>query len=572
MEAEEVLKGLAGTWYEDSPRGAELCFEDKTVTLREDGKCVSMSFSVEGDPKGGNEWKIRTVKELFPVHVLIFHPGADADFDILEVRFATVVYDAVMTPRCFKREPYAAPKYGEVHFNTDEKAIKWFQDYRVRKLLLKVAEPHRESGMMAPIPPTQGFYVYEVERTEDNGGILRAVLNKGASGKAAMNFEGMAAFEEGRGKGFRCPDVEVSPEEMNELALCIANGKLDQLNGLDVWQDDVPSTAESFDLSIEFYKESYHARANHVFVPEEWKQDGRKLHLFLFRLLVRAGLDYYRNEFHSTKAMQRFTSNDGGKSTYNISLSKMGKDEETVEMQGEAYPYTVDYPVGRWVFEGEVSEALRDGLDQMLAQVNKEEKARGLWLYGAMAAFPEEERQKKNPPYYASRLIDVFRTCCEERFFSFWMLRSEQHSLPIEGGLQNKDPLGDHLTYCFDAKDGHLMCAAEFYTDTEKLLDMLIKKAEKNNSSGPQHDRLVSPAYREILRTRLNTPNSEGGMGFQPTDEGMLFRFISDLDADRAPWISEYTIAYDESRDIINTAYSSLRSLKRDTSPFGYIC
>ena len=343
--------------------------------------------------------------------------------------------------------------------------------------------------------------------------------------------------------------------EMNELALCIANGKLDQLNGLDAWQDGVPANTESFDLSIRFYKESYHARANHFFVPQEWKTDGKKLHIFILKLLVKAGLDYNRMEFHSTKPMLRIRT-ERKNEAYTVKLSQEGSVEE-VSMQGEAYEYEVSYPAGRWKMSGDVPEALKNALDALMAQINKEEKARGLWLYDAMAKIGQDVRDAKHPPYYASRLLGDFNESYGENFFWFRMLRCEMYSLPIEGGLQNKDPYGDHKSYCFDTGDGRFMSVADFYTDVEKLIDILIGKISGNYSeSDPRYRKLMSPAYREILRQRLTTPETLDGMGFCPGSSGMNISFQNDLEEKRKPWITDCNILYEETQEILNPRYA----------------
>ena len=72
------------------------------------------------------------------------------------------------------------------------------------------------------------------------------------------------------------------------------------------------------------------------------------------------------------------------------------------------------------------------------------------------------------------------------------------------------------------------------------------------------------------MKKRLNTPESEGGIGFEPGEAGMMFRFICDLD-DREPWISEYTVNYDESQDILNPYYAEMSAVKRTVSPMGFV-
>ncbi|MBP5608397.1 MAG: hypothetical protein J6X66_09060, partial [Lachnospiraceae bacterium] len=499
---------------------------------------------------------------------LIYHYFDRKDQGMISTRMAMIVYDMQYNPRNFNRDPYEAPKYGEVHINTDKKAIKWFQDYRVRKLCLKVQVPFKEStGMMAPMPPYQGYYTFDIERTEDGGGILRAVMDKGgcAPGSVNPNTPGGMMMAAMQGRGFKVPDVEISPKEMNELALCIANGKLDQLNGLDAWQDGVPAAAESFDLSIQFYKESYHARANHIFVPEIWKKDGYTLHLFILNLLIKAGLDYGRMEFHSTKPMLRIVSKRDN-DAYGIYLSQEGGDKETVTLKGEAYDYDVEYPKGRWKMSGEVPPALKNSLDLWMEQVNKEEKARGLWLYDAMAKIPED---KRNGLRHASRLLGDFRAKYGKGFFWFLMLRCESYYLPVEGGLMNTDPFGDHKTYCFSTADGHQMSVAEFYTDIEKLIDILTGKLLERYGSGPMHDKLADPGYREVIRKRLSAPETEGGYGFEMFDKGMEIKFQCDPDNGEKPWISEYTLAYEEMQDIIDPEFAELKGTTNSMPYYG---
>ena len=556
-EKKKIAEQLLGKWYEHRENGAVLTVEERTLIYEKYGEKKTASYALKQDPDSKSDWILcaNDIPDSFTRFV--YHTSVNPEYCALTTRMNMVVYDMQYSPRCFEREPYEAPKYGEVHINTNEKAIKWFQDYRVKKLCLKVQVPFKESsGMMAPMPPYHGYYTFDIERTEDGGGILKAVMDNGgcAPGSLGTNMSGgmmmmMAGMQQ---RGFKVPDVEISPENMNKLALCIANGKLDQLNGLDAWQDGVPAAAESFDLSIQFYKESYHARANHIFVPEEWKKDGYKLHLFILNLLVKAGLDYGRMEFHSTKPMLRIVSKRDN-DAYGIYLSQEGGDKETVTLKGEVYDYDVEYPAGRWKTFGEVPEALKNSLDLWMEQVNKEEKARGLWLYDAMAKVPED---KRTGMCHAARLLGDFRAKYGKGFFWFLMLRCESYYLPIEGGLMNTDPFGDHKTYCFSTTDGHQMSVAEFYTDTEKLIDILIRQLSGRYSHGPMHDKLVSPEYREVLRKRLTTPETLGGMGFEMYDDGMKINFQCDLDETRQPWISDCTIHYEDTQDIINPDYA----------------
>lgn len=559
-EKKKIAEQLLGKWYEQCGNGAVLTVEEKVLIYEWGGEKKTASYALKQDPEYGSDWILcaKDIPDSFTVFV--FHTSVNPEYCALTTRMNMVVYDMQYSPRCFKREPYEAPKYGEVHINTDKKAIKWFQDYRVRKLCLKVQVPFKESsGMMAPMPPYMGYYTFDIERTENGGGIIKAVMDQGGHAPGATgslnsdsSMMGMMMALGTTGRAKQIPDVEISPEEMNKLALCIANGKLDQINGLDAWQDGVPAAAESFDLSIQFYKEPYHARANHIFVPEEWKKDGYKLHLFILKLLVKAGLDYGRMEFHSTKPMLRIVSKRDN-DDYSIYLSQEGGDKETVTLKGEAYDYDVEYPAGRWKTFGEVPEALKNSLDLWMEQVNKEEKARGLWLYDAMAKVPED---KRTGMCHAARLLGDFRAKYGKGFFWFLMLRGEVYYVPIEGGLQNADPYGDHKTYCFSTKDGHQMSVAEFYMDTEKLIDILIRQLSGRYSHGPMHDKLVSPEYREVLRKRLTTPETLGGMGFEMYDDGMKINFQCDLDETRQPWISDCTIHYEDSQDIINPDYA----------------
>ncbi|MBP3297154.1 MAG: hypothetical protein J6M27_11290 [Lachnospiraceae bacterium] len=565
-EKKSILDRMQGKWYEQRENGAVITIEKDHITYESSGESTSGSFRLHRPEEDGDDWDIltgggfKTKWDMF--EKLIFHASRREERDWIQSRLNMLIYDMQYTPRSFERTPYETPKYGEVHIKTNEKAIKWFQDYRVRKLCLKVQEPQRPStGMMAPMPPYAGYYTFEIERTENDGGILRAMLDRGGCAPDAVGTMGFAAGMMMMGmqdRGVKIPDVEVSPAEMNELALCIANGKLDQLNGLDAWQDGVPAGTESFDLSIRFFKESYHARANHIFVPKEWQVDGKKLHLFLLKLLIRAGLDYGRMEFHSTKALLRIktVSRDAA---YCITLSQEGREKEEVSMQGEAYAYEVSYPVGRWKMSGEVPEALKNALDALMQQINKEEKARGLWLYDAMAKIGQDVREAKRPPYYASRLLGDFDGEYGKNFFWFRMLRAESYSLPIEGGLQNKDPFGDHKSYCFDTEDGHFMSVADFYTDVEKLIDILIGKVSGNYSEGnPMYKKLVSPAYRETLRQRLTTPETLGGMGFCPGNAGMNISFQNDLDENCSPWITDCNILYKETQELLNPRYATM--------------
>lgn len=72
------------------------------------------------------------------------------------------------------------------------------------------------------------------------------------------------------------------------------------------------------------------------------------------------------------------------------------------------------------------------------------------------------------------------------------------------------------------------------------------------------YKKLVSPGYREILRQRLTTPETLGGMGFCPGNAGMNIFFQNDLDENRSPWITDCNILYEETQEILNPRYASM--------------
>ena len=566
MDAKEVkVEELYGKWYEQCVDGAVLTIEENTMTYERKDKTVRSPYQFRKDKEGHDLWYFAAKDIPSTFEQIIYHPSFNPELDGLSTRMAMVVYDMIYHPKNFRRQPYKAPEYGEIHLNTDKKAIKWFQDYRIRKLKFKVQEPNRESGMMAPTPPYFGFYSYEIERTEEGGGIIRAMLYRGAGGEPGTGSANRTSFGgmmmANAKEGLQCPEVAMTPQEMNQFELFVCNSKIDQLNGINEWQDEVPSGTESFDLSIQFYKESYHARANHIFFLPDAKKEIRSLHMYIFKLLVQAGLDYVRNEFHSTKPMLRIPS--GNVDDYLIKMDT----RDDVKRKGEVYDYEVSWDRAHWQYYNAVSEPLKNALERMLEKIHKEDEARCAELYKIMAEIPSDAREDIH--HHASIFIGTFREIYQKKFFVFWLTRGEQYSIEINGTYSRKDPIGDPQIYCYSSEDGHLMCAAEFYTDIEKLTDQLIEKAAKNYSQ-ERLAKLKSPAYREIVKKRLNTPESEGGIGFEPGEAGMMFRFICDLD-DREPWISEYTVNYDESQDILNPYYAEMSAVKRTVSPMGFV-
>ncbi|MBR5420019.1 MAG: hypothetical protein IK115_02595 [Lachnospiraceae bacterium] len=529
---------LEGSWYEQRANGAVITISGDVIRVEKDGKVTEKGFGVKKRENSSYEWDIFGGDELFPMDHLVYVDLGDNFEGFITTRMLFVVMDMSYSPREFKRTPYEAPKYGEIHINTNKKAIKWFQDYRVRKLVLKLQEPQRDSGMMAPQPPYAGYYTYEIERTADEGGVIRATIQNG---------HGSLSFSE----AFKVPEVKMSPKEMNDLALLIANSKLDQLNGLDCWQDGVPSGSESFDLAIEFYKESYHARANHIFVPEDWKRDGRKLHRFIFKLLVIAGLDFGRNEFHRQTPMLRIGSGPEDPPGYSVD-----RDCRHEELVGEAYDYNANWTGWELKYQGDVPPALKEALDALHERVSREDEERSRFLYDELAKIPEEARADLRGTVWASQLFDIFRIHEDKLFFYFWLLREEKCDIHLDCINTEKDPRGGYRTCCMDTKDGHLMCAAEFYTDTEKLIDLLCADLLKRHTSEEMQAKIKSAAYREKLARWLETPETEGGMGFDIRRDDMEFRLFFDLDEEREPWITELRLQYEDTQDILNPAYA----------------
>ena len=537
MGSEEFdIRQLEGSWYEQCENGDVITIKDEWIRLERKGTVKELRFRVKKSESSDCEWDI-LCGELFPIERLCWIDFGAPSEPFLQTRLSMEIMDYHFNPRTFKRKPYEAPKYGEIHINTNEKAIKWFQDYRVRRLSLKIQEPQRESGMMAPQPPYAGFYTYEIERTADDGGVIRATIQNG---------HGCLGFSQ----TFTVPEVKMSPKEMNELALVIANGKLDRLNGLDAWQDDVPSHFESFDLSIQFYKEDYHARANHSFVPDIWKKDGRTLHRFIFKLLVIAGLDYGRNEFHRQSPMLRIGSGPQDPPGYSIV-----KDSRRVEKAGEAFEYNCNRTAWKLIYDGEVPPALKASLDALQLSINREDEERSAFLYEELAKLPPDRRPANGGTVWATQLFDFFHIQADKLFFFFYMLREEQCDLHLDC-IKEKDLRGGYRRCCYDTKDGHLMCAAEFYTDTEKLCDLLLAALLSRHNDKTMQEKIRSAAYRERILKMLNTPETQDGIGFDIRKDDMKFSLFFDLDETREPWITELELKYEDTQDILNPAYA----------------
>ena len=116
-----------------------------------------------------------------------------------------------------------------------------------------------------------------------------------------------------------------------------------QLNGIDIWTEDMPEQTQQYMLDITFSDgESLTSRANGKDIPTVWYTSGRGLHELLFEAFTEAGYNPSTGEFHTTEPLMRIGSEGDAPASFHVT-----SEDVRIEKTGTAYDYSVhaDYPV-----------------------------------------------------------------------------------------------------------------------------------------------------------------------------------------------------------------------------------
>ena len=512
------IADLDGVWYEQGLNGGTITIKGSTMTFTRGDFSDSSSFSAK---LGSHRIELIPKEEYF-VYVdiwyetdtgeLIAHtwPHMDGDGGYHVIHFARTEYEAP-----------PAPVYGETVDSSDPDAPKEFESYEVCTLTLDVTEPWRDSGDMAPEPPTQGSYHYSLVAQTAESGVL--------------------------GSDF-CRDIPVDGEWLEKLSGMLKESGLAEMNGTDVWTEGMPEETECFELTIEFVSgEIYHARANGPNIPTVWYEAGRELHQFLFFSFTDAGYNMWTGEFHTTTALKRLGSASDEEAPYSVSFEPV-----RTEINGTAYDYLVysEYPV--FTVSGD-APALQETLNE-LSDYYKDLAAKDLEYDNSIMEDVPKSVWKKEDHRTSYSFYAPTKITNDGRLFRFWI--SEGHLNCFGLGVHGYGEY-PYWRFLIDPETGEILSAADLFTSPEAAEDAVMKELREYYANSSNYLEVIeSDEFRAKLREGLTKPEYEGGIGAIPVYDGLRVLVPVEFPG-RDPYTRETVLYYDEIQEILNDRYSS---------------
>ena len=514
--------GPEGTWYEQEENGGVLTVSGKKMTYTHWDYTFTTGFSTK---KSGGKTEIVPDEEYWVLIDIFYDPSEDV---ITGHDMPHTDGDGGYHLHTFARSEYVAPPppvYGERTDNTDPDARKTFSDYTVKTLSLKLVEPWRDPGDMAVEQPQNGYYEYELTVGEDGTGTI------------SSDF---------------CHPVEFGPEKQEELRALLEESAIAELNGIDVWTEEMPEDTQRYELSIEFADgETFSSRANGADVSGIWLTDGRELHKLLFFTFVDAGYNWSTGEFHSTEPMKRIGTPSESAPAWNIV-----KELQRIERKGTAYDYEIhsEYPV--FTAEGDAPEALM----KTLAALTEEFKARSerdLEEMDADMAAASKSDRKKSDRWYAYSFYSP--EWIHPGDLVVRMFVSEGHANSLGLG-QYGGGYYPNFRYNIDPRSGKILSAADFFNDTEALADYVIDRLCETFSYSDYVNYYRSAEHRAILIDVLTKPENEDGIGVDPGYQKLTLYFDR-MERDEEGFTKypyQLDLYYDDIQDLLNDRYTSV--------------
>ena len=506
---------LDGVWYEQGLNGGTITIDGANMTYARGEYSDTTKFSVKLSAK-----KLDIIpKEEYFSYVDIYYDYASGE--LIAYTWPHMDGDGGHHKITFLKTEYVAPPppvYGETTDSSDPDAPKEFADYTVRTLTLDVIEPIRDNGDMAPEPPTNGSYHYELDADE---GVLRSDF---------------------------CQDIPVSDEWLEGLAGLLKESGLPETNGIDVWTAEMPEDTECYDLEVTFASgEVLHSRANGPNIPVPWYIGGRELHIYLYDAFLEAGYNMWTGEFHATTAMKRLGRPREEAAAYSVSHELIH-----TERQGTAYDYLVysEYPV--FTVTGDAPE-LQRALDT-LSEYYKDLAAKDLeYDDSIMAEVPKSvwknEDHRTSYSFYAPTGITN-----DDLLFRFQI--SEGHLNCFGLGVHGYGEY-PYWRFIMDPATGEILSAADLFVSPEALEEALFSELkEYYGTSGTYGEYILSEEFGEMLREGIVKPEYEGGFKAVPGYDALRVGVPIRMEG-KDPYSHDVVLYYDAIQDILNDRYCS---------------
>ena len=509
--------GWEGTWYEQDPYGGSVEIDDTTIAYY--GLNYSTETSYSAVSSGGTTelvpeeeyWYFCDIFYDEKEDVLTMHdlPHTDGDGGYHLITFLRTEY--VAPPE---------PVYGERHDNSDPDARKEFEDYSIRSLSLDLYEPGVDSGDMAEPEPRRGVYSYELS-VDENG---EAVI--------CSDF---------------CREVSFAAERLQMLQEYLRDQDMGQLNGIDIWTEDMPEQTQQYMLDITFSDgESLISRANGKDIPTVWYTSGRGLHELLFEAFTEAGYNPSTGEFHTTEPLMRIGSEGDAPASFHVT-----SEDVRIEKTGTAYDYSVhaDYPVFSFT---NVSGPLQRSLEKLSAEYHEQAEQDVQENDALMAAVPESVWKEHDWRYMYS-FYSVERIREEESFLHFWITEGHASSFGLGEYEYGYYP---YWRCAWDTATGEELSVNDFFVDEEELRAAVTELlCEYYNDDSEAFQIYTSEEYQQKLQEGLSTPEREGGIGLSPEYNGLTLFFPEEYSWDGSYDFSE-TLYYDQIQQILNERYA----------------
>ena len=508
-----------GIWYEQASDGAAVEIDETSITYCGSGfsdttgySAVSGSGRTELVPED-EFWYFCDIFYDEGTDILTMHdlPHMDGDGGYHLITFLRTEYE----------EP-PEPVYGERVDRSDPDAKKDFDDYQIRALTLDLYEPGVESGDMAEPEPREGAYSYELSVDENGEAWIRSDF---------------------------CQEVSLGAEGLQRLQEYLQDQDMGQLNGIDIWTEEMPEWTQRYELTITFADGSrLFSRANGKDIPLLWSVGGRGLHELLFEAFMEAGYNPVTGEFHSTEAMLRIGSGDDSPSSWHVD-----SEEIRIEREGTAYEYSVhaDYPVFSFT---DVPEPLQQALEKLSEEYHERAEKDVQENDALMAAVPESVWKEKDRRFMYS-FYSVMRIREEKSFLHFWITEGHASTFGLGEYEYGYYP---YWRCAWDTETGEELSVQDFFTDEEALREAVTEVLCADYYNGSEITAVyTSEEYQQKLEKGLSVPERAGGIGLSPEYDALTLFFPEEYSWDGSYEFSK-KLYYDQVQEILNEKYASV--------------
>ena len=523
---ETVPRGSSpeGFWYEQTEQPDTLEITADTITYTSnDGK---YTFDEKYEFSNVGEEPELKIKDFFIYEDMYYNKAEDK---VIAYTMSHTDGDGGHHRVEYARNRYVAPPpptYDPPVDNSDTGAKKEFQDLTIRVMKVSFHDkgvPYDISSNMAPEPPFEDDYSYELKVLEDGTGLVSSSF---------------------------CQEIELTKEQVDELQKLAKEADLGQINGLDIHTEGLPYGSPEYTAEIVLASgDTIRSSANGEDVPENWKKFQEPMHHLLFFAFVDAGYNYGTREFHSTKPMKRIQ----GEET--IRQAETGISEEEVIIKPDwqkAYDYSLDTKY--FVFsdpENRYPELMKT-LNDLSAQYKAKAEETLQKQYEAMEKVPKSQWKKVDRKFaYSLYAVDLWSI--SRNIFSFTVSEGAMSSLGIGEFGYGKYR---YTRYNIDINTGKILTVSDLFKNTDGVYEALMKEFSQYGTHNDSGKFVHSDAFPAFLREALQKPEPEG-IGFNATYHYLELWMPLGMYEGNDSQLREI-LYYDEIQDILGDQYTNV--------------